>query len=99
MHKLWRQYISELLRNSSNKEALLLDADYHGCSLTVVQSSNSAHVGLTGYVVTETSKAFAVLTQNDKLHHILKKAAKFQFTLDDTQHVTLFGSQLLKQCL
>ena len=84
------------MRGASNKEALLLDADYHGCKLTVKQSSNPRHIGLTGYVVTESSRTFALLSKDDRLHHISKKNTVFQFVLDDAHQVTVFGSELMK---
>lgn len=96
LHKLWTQYIAGLLRDSANKEALLLDADYHGCKLTVQKCPNSRHVGVTGYMITDTAKAFAILTKDDRLHHVPKKDTVFQFTLADAHQVTLLGSQLLK---
>lgn len=96
MHKLWTQYIGELLRSNSNKQALLLDADYHGCQLSVKQSLNPRHVGLTGYVVTESKTIFALLGKDDRLHHVLKKDAVFRFVLDDAHQVTVFGSELMK---
>lgn len=95
LHKLWTQYIADLLRNSSHREVLLLDADFHACKLTVTQCPNPRHVRLTGYVITDTPQAFAILSQADKLHHVSKKDTTFQFTLG-ADEITLFGSQLLK---
>lgn len=97
VHTLWRQYIGDLLRGNTNKESRLLDADYHGCKLTVKQSSNPRHFGLTGYVMKDTAGAFAIISQDDRLHHVQKKGSLFQFDLNDVEQVTLIGSELLKQ--
>ncbi|KAL3154298.1 hypothetical protein ABBQ32_013786 [Trebouxia sp. C0010 RCD-2024] len=97
LHKLWQQYVDELLKSCKDMEARILAADFHGCSLQVTKAVNPAHVGLTGIVIKDTAATFTILTQSDHVHYIPKHESVFCFTIDDSTRVTLIGTGLQRE--
>ena len=54
MNQLWKEYITELMNNSTNDETILnkmLKADLHGAILTVVNATNKNNIGISGIVI------------------------------------------------
>lgn len=83
MNDLWKQYISELLKDANNNETILqrmLTADYHGSIIRVVKAKNSSLIGKEGIVIQETKNMFVIVEQT-KNHRcsILKKDCLFSF--------------------
>ncbi|KAL3139810.1 hypothetical protein ABBQ38_004111 [Trebouxia sp. C0009 RCD-2024] len=97
LHKLWQQYMDELLKSCKDREARILAADFHGCSLQVTRAVNTAHVGLTGIVIKDTAATFTILTQADHVHYIPKRGSVFCFSVDDSTMVTLIGTGLQRE--
>lgn len=97
LHKLWQQYVEELLKLSQDREACILTADFHGCSLQVTQAANPVHVGLAGIVIKDTAATFTIITQSDCVRYIPKDGSTFCFSLDDRAMVTMFGSSLQRE--
>ena len=89
--------MDELLRNSQHREARLLAADLHGCSLTVSQAANPIHVGLTGLVIKDTVQSFTLITKADRIYHVSKHESIFCFTLGGDSKVTLLGTNLQRE--
>ena len=88
--------MDELLRNSQDREARLLAADYHGCILSVCQAANPTHVGLTGLVIKDNELSFTLVTEADRTYHVLKHKSVFCFNVGSSK-VTLLGTQLQKE--
>lgn len=97
LHKLWQQYMDELLKSCKDREARILAADFHGCNLQVTRAVNPAHVGLTGTIIKDTAATFTILTRNDRVHFAPKRGSFFCFSIDDSTRVTLIGTSLQKE--
>ena len=97
LHKLWQQYIEDLLKSCQDREARILAADFHGCKLEVTQAANPAHVGLRGIVIKDTAATFTVVTQNDRTCFVQKHQSSFCFYLSDKSKVTLLGTNLQRE--
>lgn len=85
MNNLWKQYITELLKDASSNDAILqriISADYHGCLIRVVQAKNTSLIGKEGIVIQETKTLF-VIVQKDKNRRcsILKKDCLFSMNV------------------
>lgn len=89
--------MEELLKLSQDREARILTADFHGCSLQVTQAANPVHVGLAGIVIKDTDAVFTVITQDDSVKYIPKHGSTFCFNIDDRNTVTMFGTSLQRE--
>lgn len=89
--------MDELLKACKDREARILAADFHGCSLQVTKAVNPTHVGLTGIVIKDTAATFTILTQADRVHYIPKHGSFFCFSIDESTRVTLIGTGLQRE--
>ncbi|CAF1260729.1 unnamed protein product [Rotaria magnacalcarata] len=85
MNDLWKQYISELLKDATNNENILqriLTADYHGCIIRVDKAKNRSLLGKEGIVIQETKNIFVIIdkTKNRRCS-ILKKDCLFSIDI------------------
>lgn len=94
LHHLWQQYITTVTCGQQHEEARLLQADYHGCMMSVSCSKNPQHVGKQGIIVKVTANTFHLFDCNDRLHIVPKQGSRFDFRLQDGRLVTLQGSNL-----
>eukprot|EP00798_Chlamydomonas_sp_ICE-L_P013854 gene13854-19777_t len=62
-------------------EKVLLQADFHGCLMTVQRCKNPSHIGVVGIVAKVTTHTFQILTEADKLIIVPLKGAVFSFQL------------------
>ncbi|KAK0044448.1 ribonuclease P protein subunit p29 [Biomphalaria pfeifferi] len=100
LRDMWIKYIEDLLNfsslnspNLSSAAQKLMKADFHGCPITVEQSTCPGHVGLQGIVITETQNTFSVVLPNDTVRCIPKCNNIFSFVLH--HHVfTIYGNHL-----
>lgn len=97
LHKLWQRYIEDLLKLCQDREACILTADFHGCSLQVMQAANPVHVGLAGIIIKDTAATFSIITQSDCVRYIPKHESTFCFSLADRTRVTVFGASLQRE--
>ncbi|CAF3678386.1 unnamed protein product [Rotaria sp. Silwood1] len=85
MNDLWKQYITELLKNATNNETILqgiLTADYHGCLIRIVKAKNSSLIGKEGIIIQETKNMFVIIEQNkNRQCSILKKDCLFSIDI------------------
>ncbi|CAF4733226.1 unnamed protein product [Rotaria sp. Silwood1] len=85
MNDLWKQYITELLKNATNNETILqgiLTADYHGCLIRIVKAKNSSLIGKEGIIIQETKNMFVIIEQNkNRRCSILKKDCLFSIDI------------------
>ena len=86
--------MEELLKLCQDREARILAADFHGCTLQVTQAVNPVHVGLTGIVIKDTAATFTIVAEGDRVHYLPKRGSTFSFSIDETTRVTLFGTSL-----
>ena len=81
MNELWKQYITELLKDvTSNEEILqrILTADYHGCFIRIVKAKNSSLIGKEGIIIQETKNMFVIIEKTKRRRtSILKKDCLF----------------------
>ena len=97
LHKLWQQYMEELLKKSQDQEARILGADFHGCKLTVTEAANPRHVAIEGIVMKDSAATFTIITQNDHIHHIAKHKSNFCFNIGERMKVVLMGTNLQQE--
>ncbi|KAI0309664.1 RNase P/MRP, p29 subunit [Amylostereum chailletii] len=97
LHRMWMDYMSELLSlspapssgqadarampSSAGMHAKLVKADFHGSIMTVRQSKNPCLVELSGIVIHETENAFRVITKKNQLKLIPKHGSVFGFAV------------------
>lgn len=85
MNNLWKQYITELLKDAFNNEAILqriITADYHGCLIRVVQAKNTSLIGKEGIVIQETKTLFVIVEKlKNRRCSILKKDCLFSMNV------------------
>ena len=68
--------------------------DYHGCHLTVTQSTSKSQIGLSGIVLQEKKNVFFLLTKENKIIVVPKCKTLFEFKLFDNFKMTLVGSNM-----
>ncbi|KAL1967988.1 hypothetical protein VTN77DRAFT_2405 [Rasamsonia byssochlamydoides] len=91
LHKLWVEYMQEVLdikdrRVNTPVTALshgskLASADFHGAEIEVVRSRCASRVGMKGIVVRDTKFTFVVVTEKDEAKTIPKEHTVFRFTV------------------
>jgi ribonuclease P protein subunit POP4 len=89
LNVLWQAYAGKLLQ-SPTMEALL-QADLHGCQLTVLASKVGRHVGKQGIVVQDRSNILVVITPDNQQLLLAKQGAKFRVQLDPLHAMILNG--------
>lgn len=101
MNDLWKQYITELLKDTTNNEAILqrmVTADYHGCLIRVVQAKNASLIGKEGIVIQETKTLFIIVEKfKNRRCSILKKDCLFSMDImvkDKEQTVFVSGAAI-----
>jgi len=99
MNKMWQNYITELMNNSSNHEIILnkmLKADLHGAILTVINSTNKNNIGISGIVLFESRRTFNLLTQKNEIKTILKQGCIFETVLEyNKMKILIFGENFI----
>ncbi|CAL1542746.1 unnamed protein product, partial [Lymnaea stagnalis] len=72
LKEMWTMYIEDLIKfKSLTKESLpvaaqkLMEADFHGCPITVMQSKCPSYIGAYGIVIKETKNTFVLATPED----------------------------------
>ncbi|XP_017241828.1 ribonuclease MRP protein subunit POP4 isoform X1 [Daucus carota subsp. sativus] len=95
MHEMWKGYITQLLKNLGNIQVAqrLLSADLHGSIILIVQSNVASFVGANGIMIRETAETFSIITADNKLHVVPKKASVFMLQADCWK-ITLLGDEL-----
>lgn len=95
MHEMWKGYITQLLKNVGNNQFAqrLLSADLHGAIILVVQSKIFSLIGVIGIMIRETAETFSVISADNKLHVVRKKASVFMLQADCWK-ITLLGDEL-----
>jgi ribonuclease P protein subunit POP4 len=101
MNDLWKQYISELLKDATNNETILqriLTADYHGCLIHVVKAKNQSLIGKEGIIIQETKNIFIIVEKSkNRRCSILKKDCLFSINIiigDKEQTVFVSGAAI-----
>ncbi|KAF1796405.1 Rof/RNase P-like protein [Mucor lusitanicus] len=97
LSQLWQGYMSRLLSQGSvNFEQKLIKADFHGATMTVVQTTNPSYIGVTGIVIQETMSMFKIITKENKLKQIPKNSSNFDIYIQETQkNYRLYGPQFV----
>ncbi|CAF0902819.1 unnamed protein product [Adineta steineri] len=101
MNHLWKQYISELLKDTTSNESILqriITADYHGCIIRIVQAKNKSLIGKEGIVIQETKNIFVIVekTKNRRCS-IMKKDCLFSMNIpvgEKDQTIFVSGSAI-----
>lgn len=97
LHQLWLQYVQSLIETAPTLrevQTLLIDADLHGCLLTVAEAPPGSNwQGLTGVVVRNSKTAFQLVTSENRLVLVPKAPCVFQYHVG-RRLVTLLGSGL-----
>jgi len=98
MNNLWKQYITELLKDTTNNDTILqriLTADYHGCLIHVVQAKNQSLIGKEGIIIQETKNIFVIIEKlKNRRCSILKKDCLFSINIfigDKEQKIFISG--------
>ncbi|CAF3116156.1 unnamed protein product [Rotaria sp. Silwood2] len=101
MNDLWKQYITELLKDVTNNEAILqriLSADYHGCLIRIVKAKNQSLIGKQGIIIQETKNMFVIIEENkNRRCSILKKDCLFSIDIivkDKQQTIFVSGTAI-----
>jgi ribonuclease P protein subunit POP4 len=101
MNDLWKQYIAELLKDTTNNDAILqriVTADYHGCLIRVVQAKNQSLIGKEGIIIQETKTMFVIVEKlKNRRCSILKKDCLFSMNIivkDKEQTVFISGAAI-----
>lgn len=99
LHELWKGYINELLKPTSNSKTNLLaqkmlKADFHGCKLKVSRSRCASVVGLQGIVLQETQNTFKIIGIDDRVRTIPKTHTVFTFTALGYKF-TIYGQNMM----
>ncbi len=95
LHRLWRDYVTELCMTSDSFNSIVKGMILHGCNLKVTEARNPMLVGLEG-IVFETSSAFLHMASatkstkkdsenetdmNARMFHVPKKGSIFTCSL------------------
>jgi ribonuclease P protein subunit POP4 len=101
MNDLWKQYIAELLKDTTNNDAILqriITADYHGCLIRVVKAKNQSLIGKEGIIIQETKNIFVIVEKfKNRRCSILKKDCLFSMNIivqDKEQTVFISGAAI-----
>lgn len=85
MNDLWKQYITELMKDTTSNEAILqriVSADYHGCLIRIVKAKNSSLIGKEGIIIQETKTMFIIIEKlKNRRCSILKKDCLFSIDI------------------
>ncbi|KAI9474161.1 MAG: Rof/RNase P-like protein [Benjaminiella poitrasii] len=94
---LWQGYMAKLVQQGlANFEQKLIKADFHGATMTVIQSTNPSYVGVSGIVVQETMTMLKIITKENKLKQIPKNTSNFSIYVKATDKTyTLYGPQFV----
>ncbi|KAI7899787.1 Rof/RNase P-like protein [Cokeromyces recurvatus] len=97
LSQLWQGYMSKLLQQGlANFEQKLIKADFHGATMTVIQSTNPSYVGVSGIVIQETMSMFKIITKENKLKQIPKNTSYFNIYIQEKDKTyTLYGPQFV----
>ncbi|KAI8639932.1 Rof/RNase P-like protein [Parasitella parasitica] len=97
LSQLWQGYMSKLLSQGLvNFEQKLIKADFHGATMTVVQTTNPSYIGVTGIMIQETLSMFKIITKDNKLKQIPKNSGNFNIYIQETQkNYTIYGPQFV----
>lgn len=95
MHEMWKAYAKRVVEDNRGKmiEPCVLQMDFHGAFLAVVEAKIDNQVGVEGIMIRETTNTFALVTMANKIKVIPKAGSVFIFRLDD-MCVTLYGDRV-----
>jgi ribonuclease P protein subunit POP4 len=86
--------VRELLQGAQDVEARLYAADLRGCLMRAAASKEARYRGLQGIVVRDTANTLQLVTPQDRLLVVPKKACTWEFDADRRRVVTLLGPGL-----
>lgn len=91
VHRLWQQYVRDLLRcGQGSEEHLLLHMDLQGSHITVAHHRDGRLVGLVGIVLMYNDTVFHVVTPADRLTRVPRKpGCEVQIRIDAQRVVSL----------
>ena len=98
MNQLWKEYITELMNNSNNDDAILnkmLKADLHGAILTVINSTNKNNIGINGIVIFESKRTFNLLNKKNEIKTILKNGSVFEIEINNGIKILIYGDNFI----
>ncbi|KAL5740724.1 hypothetical protein ACOSQ2_029904 [Xanthoceras sorbifolium] len=100
MHDMWKSYLMQLLKTTGKNQLAqcLLTADLHGAIFLVAECKITAFTGVSGIMIRETAETFGIITQDNKLRVVPKKASVFIFQVDCWK-ITLLGDKLTSRNL
>lgn len=91
MHRMWLQYIREILGINGERKTIhvtasgagpmLTSADFHGAAVEVVRSRCVGRVGLKGIVLKDTKYTFEIITRKNELKVVPKEHTIFSFEI------------------
>ncbi|GBG88781.1 hypothetical protein CBR_g48398 [Chara braunii] len=97
LHELWKEYMKQLIGTSRGLSILksrLLNADRHGCFMSVVQAKNPSWLGCKGIVVKETGRTFTLVSPvTDHVKVVPKGGCVFSFGVED-RLFTMYGNNI-----
>lgn len=95
MHEMWKAYAKEVVNDNRGKmiEPSLLQMDFHGAFLAVVEAKIENQIGVEGIMIRETANTFAIVTMTNKVKVIPKEGCVFALRMDDMR-VILHGDHI-----
>ncbi|CAK4214545.1 unnamed protein product [Aphanomyces euteiches] len=88
LHRIWIEYMTDLINTITQSSTTftvcgpkLLKADYRGCHLRVVRSSNPCLLGSSGIVIEEQANTFHVVNVQGAIQNFPKAGSIFSFEL------------------
>ncbi|XP_010558636.1 PREDICTED: uncharacterized protein LOC104826952 [Tarenaya hassleriana] len=98
MHEMWEGYMTQLIKATGKNQLAqsLISADFHGAYVIVAECKIESFAGAHGIMVRETSETFGIITRDDKLRVVPKKASVFIVQIDCWK-VTLHGDKLISR--
>ncbi|GAX82979.1 hypothetical protein CEUSTIGMA_g10406.t1 [Chlamydomonas eustigma] len=70
---------------------LLIQADLHGCLMTVSSSRQACHVGVTGIAAAVTAQVVCLVSQDNRLHVVPKAGSVFEYTIPSGRVLSVRG--------
>uniref|UniRef100_A0A1J3J8Q9 Ribonuclease P protein subunit p29 n=1 Tax=Noccaea caerulescens TaxID=107243 RepID=A0A1J3J8Q9_NOCCA len=94
MHGMWESYVMQLIKVTGKIQLaqILLSTDLHGAYMFVAECKIASFTGVQGIMVRETSETFGIITRDDKLRVVPKKASVFIIQLNCWK-ITLHGDK------
>lgn len=93
LHKLWCEYITDLLNDSSIREkgdAKIMRADWHGAHLHIIKTTCPTKIGLHGICIQETAEVFRIACEDNHVRTIAKRRTIFHIEINN-RRFEIFG--------